>query len=128
MALPRRGILYAAGGVAGEPTFMPLEDTFRNLSEFLNGLDEEGQTRFEMSHSMVIICPDDGKNIAFRNRCPKCGGNSWIPAGHAGGIFEKMKAERMRRQMRAPDQEFEEEMSRPAPELQPNDSLPSNDR
>lgn len=93
---------------------MALEDTFRNLSEFLNNLDEEGQTRFEMSHSMVIICPDDGKNIAFRNRCPKCGGNSWIPAGHAGGIFEKMKAERTRRQMRAPDQELDEEAPQPA--------------
>lgn len=89
---------------------MALDETFRNLSDFLNGLDEEGQTRFEMSHAMVIICPDCGKNIAFRNRCPKCGGNSWIPAGHAGGIFEKMKAERMRRQMRSPaDQDLESE-------------------
>lgn len=45
----------------------------------------------------MIICPDCGKNIAFRGRCPKCAGNSWIPAGNAGGIFEKMKAQRLRR-------------------------------
>ncbi len=75
---------------------MSLDDAFNNLSEFLNSLDEEGEQKFELSHSMVIICPDCGKNIAFRNRCPKCGGNSWIPAGHAGGIFERMKTQRWR--------------------------------
>ncbi|HVT03442.1 MAG TPA: hypothetical protein VHL58_08745 [Thermoanaerobaculia bacterium] len=73
-----------------------LEEAFDNLSEFLNGLDEEGEQNFELSHSLVIICPDCGKNIAFRNRCPKCGGDSWIPAGHAGGIFERMKAQHWR--------------------------------
>ena len=76
-----------------------LEDSFQNLSDFLNSLDEEGEQKFELSHSLVIICPDCGKNIAFRNRCPKCGGNSWIPAGHAGGVFERMKARRFRSAM-----------------------------
>ena len=75
---------------------MSLEEAFGNLSEFLNSLDEEGERKFELSHSLVIICPDCGKNIAFRGRCPKCGGNSWIPAGHAGGVFERMKAQRWR--------------------------------
>jgi hypothetical protein len=75
---------------------MSLEETFSNLSTFLNSLDAEGEQKFELSHSLVIICPDCGKNIAFRGRCPKCGGNSWIPAGHHGGIFERMKAERWR--------------------------------
>ena len=75
---------------------MSLEEAFNHLSEFLNSLDDEGAQKFELSHAMVIICPDCGKNIAFRNRCPKCGGNSWIPAGHAGGIFERMKAQRWR--------------------------------
>src|ERR1051325_4818794 len=65
---------------------MSLEETFSNLSAFLNSLDAEGEQKFELSHSLVIICPDCGKNIAFRGRCPKCGGNSWIPAGHAGGV------------------------------------------
>ncbi len=79
---------------------MSLEDAFQNLSTFLNSLDEEGEQKFELSHSLVIICPDCGKNVAFRNRCPKCGGNSWIPAGHAGGIFERMKAQRWREMVR----------------------------
>ena len=78
---------------------MSLEDTFSNLASFLNSLDAEGEQKFELSHSLVIICPDCGKNIAFRGRCPKCGGNSWIPAGHAGGIFERMKAQRWRTTM-----------------------------
>jgi hypothetical protein len=75
---------------------MSLEETFTNLAAFLNSLDAEGEQKFELSHSLVIICPDCGKNIAFRGRCPKCGSNSWIPAGHAGGIFERMKAQRWR--------------------------------
>ena len=75
---------------------MTLEDTFTSLASFLNSLDAEGEQKFELSHSLVIICPDCGKNIAFRGRCPKCGGNSWIPAAHAGGIFERMKAQRWR--------------------------------
>ena len=75
---------------------MSLDETFGNLAAFLNSLDAEGEQKFELSHSLVIICPDCGKNIAFRGRCPKCGGNSWIPAGHAGGIFERTKAQRWR--------------------------------
>lgn len=74
-----------------------MEETFSNLAAFLNSLDAEGEQKFELSHSLVIICPDCGKNIAFRGRCPKCAGNSWIPAGHSGGIFEQMKAQRLRR-------------------------------
>ena len=76
---------------------MPLDETFTNLAAFLNSLDAEGEQKFELSHSLVIICPDCGKNIAFRGRCPKCAGNSWIPAGHANGIFERTKAQRLRR-------------------------------
>lgn len=78
---------------------MSLEDTFTSLASFLTSLDAEGEQKFELSHSLVIICPDCGKNIAFRGRCPKCGGNSWIPAGAAGGIFERMKAQRWRQMM-----------------------------
>jgi len=86
---------------------MSLEETFSNLSTFLNSLDAEGEQKFELSHSLVIICPDCGKNIAFRGRCPKCGGNSWIPAGHAGGVFERMKAQRWREQMMASEDDAE---------------------
>ena len=82
---------------------MALEDTFTNLASFLNSLDTEGEQKLELSHSLVIICPDCGKNIAFRGRCPKCGGNSWIPAGNGGGVFERMKAQRWREMMAAED-------------------------
>lgn len=82
---------------------MSQEDAFQNLSSFLNSLDEEGEQQFELSHSLVIICPDCGKNIAFRGRCPKCASNSWIPAGHAGGIFERVKAQRLREMITSPD-------------------------
>jgi len=84
---------------------MSFEETFQNLSSFLNGLDHEGEQKFELSHSLVIICPDCGKNIAFRGRCPKCGGNSWIPAGHVGGIFEQMKAQRHRAIIHEPEEQ-----------------------
>ena len=79
------------------------EENFTSLASFLNSLDAEGEQKFELSHSLVIICPDCGKNIAFRGRCPKCGGNSWIPAGHAGGIFEQMKAQRWREMISSDD-------------------------
>jgi hypothetical protein len=92
---------------------MSLEETFSNLSAFLNSLDAEGEQKFELSHSLVIICPDCGKNIAFRGRCPKCGGNSWIPAGHAGGVFERMKAQRWREQMMASDEDAESVQAKP---------------
>jgi hypothetical protein len=29
---------------------------------------------------LAIICGDDGKQIAFRGKCPKCGGDAWVPA------------------------------------------------
>ena len=101
---------------------MSLDDTFTHLASFLNSLDAEGEQKFELSHSLVIICPDCGKNIAFRGRCPKCGGNSWIPAGHTGGIFERMKAQRWRTIANAPVEfatdgadEVEEEEPKPRP-------------
>jgi hypothetical protein len=90
------------------PISMSLEDTFTSLASFLNSLDAEGEQKFELSHSLVIICPDCGKNIAFRGRCPKCGGNSWIPAGHAGaGVFERTRAQRMRAMINQPEDEAE---------------------
>jgi hypothetical protein len=82
---------------------MSEEETFGNLAAFLNSLDAEGEQKFELSHSLVIICPDCGKNIAFRGRCPKCGGNSWIPAGHTGGIFERTRAQRWQKMMHDDD-------------------------
>ena len=97
---------------------MSLEDTFTSLASFLNSLDAEGEQKFELSHSLVIICPDCGKNIAFRGRCPKCGGNSWIPAGHAGGIFERVKAQRWRQMISDDDDTLTRRME-VTPEAEP---------
>ena len=98
-----------------EPGTMSLEETFGNLAAFLNSLDAEGEQKFELSHSLVFICPDCGKNIAFRGRCPKCGGNSWIPAGHAGGIFERVKAQRWRRMISDEDDTLTRRRQAPEP-------------
>lgn len=92
-----------------------MDETFTNLAAFLNSLDAEGEQKFELSHSLVIICPDCGKNIAFRGRCPKCAGNSWIPAGHAGGIFERAKAQRLRRMIAEDDTTLSGGTTNPAP-------------
>ena len=92
-----------------------LDETFTNLAAFLNSLDAEGEQKFELSHSLVIICPDCGKNIAFRGRCPKCGGNSWIPAGHAGGIFERTKAQRLRQMIADEDVTLDARARAPSP-------------
>ncbi len=29
-----------------------------------------------------IDCPDCGRTLAVEGRCRKCGGSSWLPAGH----------------------------------------------
>src|SRR5436309_10783689 len=100
---------------------MSLEETFSNLATFLNSLDAEGEQKFELSHSLVIICPDCGKNIAFRGRCPKCGGNSWIPAGHHGGIFERMKAQRWRTMMQS---DADDTASMKRPRVEPAEERP----
>lgn len=103
---------------------MSFDETFQNLSSFLNSLDAEGEQKFELSHSLVIICPDCGKNIAFRGRCPKCGGNSWIPAGHAGGIFERMKAQRWRAMIHTGDEVDGEPFRSPDTAEEPSGSIP----
>jgi hypothetical protein len=78
---------------------MTLEETVGTLATFLNSLDAEGEQKFELSHSFVIICPDCGQNVAFRGRCPKCGGDSWIPAGHAGGVVARARVLRWQKLM-----------------------------
>jgi len=109
-------IVAETGGarhVACSKRTVAVEESFANLAAFLNSLDAEGEQKFELSHSLVIICPDCGKNIAFRGRCPKCAGNSWIPAGHSGGIFEQTKAQRLRKMI---GEEAEDTLTRQATE------------
>ena len=77
-----------------------LEQSYGDFAAFINGLDAEAEERFELSHAFVIICPDCGQNVAFRGRCPKCGGDSWMPAGHAGGVSARTRVLSWQAQMR----------------------------
>ncbi len=75
---------------------MPLSDALSALDDFLDDLARARKTETKLPIALLIICPDCGKNPPFRNRCPKCGGDSWIPAGPVDGIFEWVKARRWR--------------------------------
>lgn len=76
---------------------MALGDALDGLDDFLAGYLQARKKRFPAPVEVLIICPDCGKNPPFRNRCPKCGGDSWIPAGPVSGIFEWVKARQWRR-------------------------------
>jgi hypothetical protein len=75
-------IAVTLGTVAAYETFALLWGHFRTYKDV---------EKYDSGHNVVIICPDDGKLVAFRGRCPKCGGASWVPAGHAGGIDERRR-------------------------------------
>lgn len=75
---------------------MSLADAFDTLDDFLAGYQQARKKAPPSPIELLIICPDCGKNPPFRNRCPKCGGDSWIPAGPVSGIFEWVKARQWR--------------------------------
>ena len=77
-----------------------MESLGRAIEELDALLDELAEARAKspaLPMELMIVCPDCGKNPPFRNRCPKCGGDSWIPAGPVSGIFEWVKARLWRR-------------------------------
>ena len=75
---------------------MSLAAALAALNEFLEDVEKVRKIETRRPIVVLIICPDCGKNPPFRNRCPKCGGDSWIPAGAVDGIFEWIKARRWR--------------------------------
>ena len=75
---------------------MDLGDALDGLDRFLAGYQQAKRSQRPSALELLIICPDCGKNPPFRNRCPKCGGDSWIPAGPVSGIFEWVKARQWR--------------------------------
>jgi len=75
---------------------MALADALEELDEFIAGYQKARKKAPPAPLELLIICPDCGKNPPFRNRCPKCGGDSWIPAGPVSGIFEWVKARQWR--------------------------------
>ncbi len=74
-----------------------LSDAIAALDELLDDLVATRSKAPARAIEVMIVCPDCGKNPPFRNRCPKCGGDSWIPAGIVSGIFEWVKARHWRR-------------------------------
>ena len=39
-------------------------------------------------NDLVILCPDCGEHVAFRNRCPKCASDTWITRGLVREVFK----------------------------------------
>ena len=74
-----------------------LSEALAELDALFDELAEARAKTSALPIELMIVCPDCGKNPPFRNRCPKCGGDSWIPAGPVSGIFEWVKARHWRR-------------------------------
>lgn len=36
----------------------------------------------KFAHELIIDCPDCGRTMAHKGNCGKCGGKSWLHAGH----------------------------------------------
>jgi hypothetical protein len=83
---------------------MSLTTAFEELDAFIAGYQQAMKKAPPTRVALLIICPDCGKNPPFRNRCPKCGGDSWIPAGPVSGIFEWVKARQWRSILGPPPQ------------------------
>ena len=95
---------------------MSLNEALAELDEFLAVFQKARRKEPPSPVELLIICPDCGKNPPFRNRCPKCGGDSWIPAGPVNGIFEWVKARQWRSVVGSPPEPAEPSPSR---ELEP---------
>ena len=74
-----------------------VSEAIAELDALFDALAEARANAVPVPIELMIVCPDCGKNPPFRNRCPKCGGDSWIPAGPVSGIFEWVKARHWRR-------------------------------
>lgn len=100
---------------------MALDDALQELDTFLAGYQQSRMKDPPAPIELLIICPDCGKNPPFRNRCPKCGGDSWIPAGPVSGIFEWVKARQWRRIVGAPPSPGERIVPTPGEAPDPGD-------
>lgn len=58
---------------------LPQIAAVRDVSENLAALPAD---KVRGEHVVPIDCPDCGRTLAFRGCCRKCGGRSWMPAGH----------------------------------------------
>ena len=56
---------------------------FDKLRDHVDALELPHSDKVALTRDdMLIECPDDGRQVLFRGACPKCGGESWVPAGH----------------------------------------------
>lgn len=63
------------------------------LGQYVDTLALQHDQSAEMRphYEIAIICPDCGKQTAFKGTCPKCGGKSWLPAGEWGGYLARRR-------------------------------------
>lgn len=56
------------------------ERAYEDLREHVDALEANGTIeKVDLSRELVIECPEDGRQVAHRFRCPKCGGEWVIP-------------------------------------------------
>lgn len=61
---------------------MTPNESFERLQEHMKDVATRPYEAVVMSREIVIVCADcDRKNVAYRNRCSKCGSAHWVPAG-----------------------------------------------
>ncbi len=62
-----------------------MTDTERAYADFrvlVDSLEADEKTeRVDLSRDFAIDCPDCGRQMVASGKCPKCGGESWVPAG-----------------------------------------------
>ena len=58
----------------------PADTTFAAFRDYVDAHEVQGGDRVDLAPVMLIECPDDGRQVAFRGKCPRCAGASWLPA------------------------------------------------
>lgn len=77
----RREVLDTLEGILYKVTSTPIGLAYDSARTFFETIEEyTEEVKMQVHYPLLIICPDCGKQIAFRNRCPKCCGKSWFPA------------------------------------------------
>lgn len=50
---------------------------------------EEEYLLGKLQHLLVADCPDCGRVVIHKNKCGKCNGDSWLPAGYVNRQWVK---------------------------------------
>jgi len=76
------------------------EKSFTDLVQHVTERSPESAEGVDLGRDLLIICPDCDRQVAFRGKCPKCGGASWIEAGHWATLEAVGRAARVQRERR----------------------------